>query len=159
MKELEYITDDTQYGIKITDDLIDNIISICDMSNRKETGGILIGYYSSDQKWAHITLATRPTKDSKHSFCTFFRGVWGLMHLLDNEWEKNGCYYIGEWHYHPRALPIPSPKDIKQMMLFSRDLQLKCPEPILLIVGGDSTGWSHSLHLIVQNNVLNMQLK
>lgn len=159
MNELKYISDDEIYGIRISEDLINSVTSICNSFGPKETGGILIGYYAYDQKWANITIATEPTKDSIHGWNTFFRGVLGLKELLDHEWEKNQCFYIGEWHYHPRALPIPSPKDIRQMIRFSKNSKLKCPEPILLIIGGDKyCGWSHSINLIVQNKAQKFHL-
>ncbi len=157
MQVFDYVSDNNRFGIRIPEDLINKAILICN-SSKKETGGILIGDYSSDQRWANIKDATNPPKDSKYGFSTFFRGIHGLKELLDYEWKNNGCYYIGEWHYHPKVLPHPSPKDIRQMILFSKDYELKCPEPILLIIGGDkSFGWSYSLNIIVQNEVINLK--
>lgn len=156
MQVFEYVSDDNRYGIRIPENLINKAILICN-SSKKETGGILVGYYSSDQKWANIINVTNPPRDSKHGFFTFFRGIHGLKELLDYEWKNNGCFYIGEWHYHPKALPQPSQKDIGQMIIFSKDYELKCPEPILLIIGGHkSSGWSYSLNIIVQNEVLKL---
>ncbi len=41
-------------------------------------GGILIGNYSSNQAIANILQITPPPKNSRHSKCTFYRGIDGL---------------------------------------------------------------------------------
>jgi integrative and conjugative element protein (TIGR02256 family) len=159
MQVLEYVSENNRFSISIPKRIINKAIHICS-SSKKETGGILVGYYSSNQKWAHIKDVTNPPKDSQKGFSTFFRGVCGLKELLDFEWKNNGHYYIGEWHYHPKSSPQPSQTDIEQMIFFSKDYGLKCPEPILLIIGGDKyLGWSHSLSVIVQNEVLSLNLE
>ena len=102
---------------------------------RQETGGILIGNYDQGQSLASIKQITGPTSDSRGSFSWFERGTRGLKKLLDENWER-GFYYLGEWHFHPFNSPTPSGQDIQQMQDIAKSTIYKCPEPILIIIGG-----------------------
>ena len=65
-------------------------------------------------------------------------------------WEQ-GLYYLGEWHYHPKASPLPSSTDVNQMFRFANSSDLKCPEPILVIFGEDLG--KESIFVGVFNNI------
>lgn len=103
--------------------------------NQTETGGIIVGYYSDNLLEVYITNFYNPPKDSKLGVASFVRGVNGLEKLLQNEW-KHGKYYLGDWHLHPYNNPIASCQDLKQLTLNSKDNDLHCPEPIMVIIGG-----------------------
>lgn len=114
----------------------ENILQTCEKSVNKETGGILIGYYTDDLTTAVVTEATPPPKDSRSDYTRFYRGMDGLKRLLIRRWkEPRRCYYLGEWHYHPVKNVEPSPNDINQMVKISREENYKCREPIMLVVG------------------------
>lgn len=106
----------------------------------KETGGILIGYYSDDLSWANVTKATAPPAGSVHYAFSFIREGKPLARLLDRYWKKKQ-YYIGEWHFHPNASAEPSSTDRNTMCSLASTESLHCPEPVLLIVGGNSKKW------------------
>ena len=103
--------------------------------SNKETGGVLCGYYTEDKVSAVITDFLGPTKDSIFRRASFVRGVYGLKEILDKKW-KEGEYYLGDWHLHPYSAPIASGQDLSQLMQNSKDSDLKCPEPIMIIIGG-----------------------
>lgn len=136
-KKFIYQSEDEKYGLEIDKDSINRILEYCQKASPKETGGIVIGYYSVDSKWAIITDITGPPKDSVCKNRYFYRGIKGLQKLLDLKWEKRKSYYLGEWHFHPNYLAESSRIDNIQMMHFANDRLLNCPEPLLLIVGGD----------------------
>lgn len=115
---------------------VEQIIKLCQEANNLETGGILIGNYTEDQITAQVTEVTKPSTDSKSNLTTFVRGVEGLQKLLNFRWKQHR-YYIGEWHYHPFASPNPSTIDLNQFAEFARDKKMHCPEPVLLIFGGN----------------------
>jgi integrative and conjugative element protein (TIGR02256 family) len=152
-----YLTTDNQFRVVIASDVFDAIIKQCEKSTGNETGGILIGHYSNSQKTAIITSATAPTVDTIMCPTSFFRGKQGLKTILDNLWDS-GDYYVGEWHYHPFASSKPSNQDIRQMIDFSKNDKLKCPEPILIVIGGDSyNGWEDSLRVFYLGNVISLK--
>lgn len=127
-------TDNNLYKVIISKDAYERMREYCKSSNFNETGGILIGNYSDDQKTANILKVTPPPQNSHKTKCTFKRGTAGLKDILDIMWEK-GLYYLGEWHYHPKASSLPSGTDVNQMVRFANSSDLKCPEPILVIIG------------------------
>jgi integrative and conjugative element protein (TIGR02256 family) len=105
-----------------------------------ETGGILIGRYTAAHDCALVTGVLGPPPDSRGGRTWFDRGVGGLQALLDRVWGQRRDFYLGEWHYHPFAAPGPSGKDYKQMNEIAATVSWKCPEPVLVIVGGDPRG-------------------
>lgn len=132
-----------------------NILKHCVEAKPRETGGILIGHYSKDGTTAIINEATPPPEDSLHKPSNFLRGTKKLVDKLNVEWER-GYYYLGEWHYHPNSSANPSLTDRKQMIYLSKDKELNCPEPILLIIGESKDGWI--IHIEVCSNKQNIIL-
>ena len=156
MDNLLFQDKNQSYSVKFDTKAYEQMLYYCAISNPYETGGILIGNYSSNQAIANILQITPPPKNSSHSKCTFHRGIDGLKRILDLAWDQ-GQYYLGEWHYHPNASTAPSNIDKNQMIVLSQDQKLKCPEPILIIVGGYQDSWNISARLFVnkQEIILN----
>lgn len=139
-----------KYNIELDMKVYKEMICYCSISYPYETGGILIGNYSSNQTTANILKILPPSKKSKSTKNTFYRSNDGLIKELDLAW-RYGQYYLGEWHYHPNASSVPSDIDRKQMELLSQDLKLKCPEPILIIIGGSQNNWDIDIRLFVNS--------
>lgn len=147
MSKIRFKSFDDEFSVQMTDIILKDMYCECIKSKNNETGGILIGKYSEDRSIAFIIEITGPPKNSKQKKYTFERGVDGLNEILDNRWDL-GYRYIGDWHFHPNSSPIPSMIDDMQMKKFANDKLLNCPEPILLIIGGNnSNGWEFSLHV------------
>jgi integrative and conjugative element protein (TIGR02256 family) len=138
MSELLYLNEEDSFGLEIKDRMVSTIYKMCKDSYPNETGGILIGKYSTDLKRAQLTIVTGPPADSKSGKTWFHRGTNGLQQLLDEVWERDGAFYLGEWHYHPRGYPNPSIHDIVEMKRISKYKAYNCPEPILIIAGSTS---------------------
>ena len=139
---IEFHSLNKSYGIRISFENILYIEKLCAMSLPNETGGILIGQYSSDCKWAEITNITKPPVGSIQRRGSFTRSGKMLLPLLDSFWKKDQ-YYIGEWHFHPYSSPFPSATDLQTMHSLSEEEYLHCPEPILIIVGGKPSAWAY----------------
>ncbi|AIS32352.1 hypothetical protein BRM9_1538 [Methanobacterium formicicum] len=151
MSKIKFKSLNNEFCVEINDLIISNIQNICIDARTNETGGILIGNYL-DKNNAIIIEITGPSKDSKQSACKFNSGINGLIKLLNNKWNL-GQYYIGEWHSHPDSSPQPSKIDDMQMKKLSIDKALKCPEPILLIIGGNrDKGWELSVHVYTKDS-------
>lgn len=132
--------------VEISNPIVEKIIHVCMQSYPFECGGILIGLYSEDCKTASITDIS--SQNGKYR-TRFLRIDSGLMKLLKEQW-RNGKYYVGEWHYHPDNSPKPSSTDISTMHNLCTAKDLKCPEPILLIIGGSKKYWSFNLSVITK---------
>jgi len=132
-----FCTTDKNYSLTIEGKLMEKLLKICRGSDGKETGGILIGYYNPNHDNAIVTDVSSPPTDSKRGPTSFIRGIRGLQSWLNRLWKRQRHYYLGEWHFHPFADPTPSMTDIGQLKKFSKTPSLRCPEPVMLIIGDD----------------------
>lgn len=144
-------TPDRRFGVTLSGDVLGELLRHCVAADDHETGGLLIGAYTDRFDMAVVHRVTGPSPDSQAGPTWFRRGVQGLQELLQKRWRMEGDYYLGEWHFHPGALPQPSGDDHAQMQTISRSPPYRCPEPILVILGGDPAGeWSVSAQVYPQ---------
>lgn len=142
-KSLEFWSDDRRFGLRIPKREVSKILRMCAHSGSKEIGGILVGYYTAALDCAVVSVISKPPPDSRFGGNWFHRGIQGLQSLIDRFWYANQHYYLGEWHFHPYDLPVPSQQDMQQLKKIASSIPYRCPEPVLFIVGGNPTGeWS-----------------
>lgn len=152
---MKYEDKEKSFYVSISQLVISNIVEKCQMASPKETGGILIGNYSSNLKVAYITEAIKHTDDSSAGRSWFKRGTKGLKKLLINYWPDNK-YYLGEWHFHPGNFPCPSRADINQMNAISTNRKFNCSEPILLIAGQVNTKFVVSIQIFIEDKMITL---
>ncbi|QJB42442.1 Mov34/MPN/PAD-1 family protein [Chitinophaga oryzae] len=148
MEYKRFKTADDRFQVELGSKVLSQILTQVAISGRYETGGILIGRYSGRYEYALIESATKAPRDSKRGYTWFNRGVQGLQRLLNIHWNKQH-YYLGEWHLHPFASAIASGTDISQMFAISKNVKYHCPEPILLIVGGNADEYELKVYIAV----------
>jgi len=136
MADFEFWSTDRKYGLRIPEKEIAHILELCAQSKPYETGGILIGCYTTAHDCALVTAVSRAPSDSKRGRTHFVRGVRGLQRWIDYLWRRKHSYYLGEWHFHPGGLSHPSRTDAVQMRSIAEAADYQCPEPILVIIGG-----------------------
>ena len=117
-----------------------SMLSLCEQANDLETGGILVGRYSSDGTIAHVEEALGPPSGSRSTSTGFTRSCSGLSEVLRRKWTRRQ-YYLGEWHFHPQGRSGPSWQDRRQMAEIGSDAAYCCPTPILVVVGGSVGSW------------------
>lgn len=137
MAEHAYWSEDRRYGVRIAGELIAKMVRLCAQAAGDETGGILVGHYTVALNCAVIRAVSRAPSDSARGRTWFDRGVRGLQRWIDRLWARERYYYLGEWHFHPQGAPLPSATDIRQMEQVAASVNYRCPEPILVIIGGD----------------------
>ncbi len=120
--------------LELPDDVAKYMRRRTSRAKAKETGGILIGYYSADLNLATVLRATGAPNDSRSGSTWFTRGIAGLDEMLRRAWRADQ-HYLGEWHYHPGGLPEASPSDRAQMHKIASDPKMQCATPVLLILG------------------------
>ena len=136
IQDLELRSTDQRFGIFVPKAEVYRLVTFCSDAFSRETGGVLLGSYNSDGRLAVVSRLTPPPSDSRFGTSWFVRGTRGLTQLLDSLWNHTGEYYLGEWHFHPEFSPRPSLTDRKQMRSIARSRLYRCPEPLLVIVGG-----------------------
>lgn len=148
MNELEFWSSDRRFGLRVSAKALEEMLARCAEARTVEVGGILVGEYTPSHDCAVVYTATGPSSDAEASRYTFVRRTAGLQSLLDRRWRRERRYYLGEWHFHPGAGPTPSGTDRFQLQAIAADAGYRCPEPILLILGGSPpVEWSVSAHV------------
>lgn len=138
----QFKSDDQAFGVQIPARAMSHLLRVCRSEAPHETGGILVGTYSAALDCAIIDEVCFSPPDSQVGRYTFFRGIQGLRVRLAAAWTERHAYYLGEWHSHPYAQPIPSCTDNRQLVEISRAGEYHCPEPVLLVVGNRMTSVS-----------------
>lgn len=137
MKEfLMWWTNNEEFGIKISLELVNEMQNAFDNCEGFETGGVLLGKYI-ERHCAEITSITTAPTDSAAGQTWFHRGIRKLQEMIDSLWKQKREYYLGEWHCHPMGAAKPSKVDIQTMENIAKSDAYKCPEPILIIMGGE----------------------
>ncbi len=148
MSDLLLWSKDRKYGLSLKESILLEGLKECADSDSQETGGILVGYYTTAHDCAVITALSGPPEDSIRKPSLFERGTRGIQSWIFNLWREQRYFYLGEWHFHPGGASVPSHDDTEQMRKLSKDRKLKCPEPILLIIGGDPKGaWTANAYV------------
>ncbi len=127
---------DGRFNFELPGPIVQEMLEQCARSYPMETGGILVGHYSDDSKFAHVTDLVPAPSDSKLNRLSFQRGIRGVQKLLNQMWPRRR-YYLGEWHFHPDGSASPSGTDANQMRSIACTESYHCPEPVLLILGGN----------------------
>lgn len=139
---IHFISSDKRFELCLPGELMNQVLARCSAAGSCETGGILVGKYSRDRRIAEVTAISDSPEDSVEGHTIFIRGIRGLCRWLQNLWRSDSHYYLGEWHFHPGLNIQPSMLDKGTMTDIARAEAYKCPEPILLIVGGNEAhGW------------------
>lgn len=139
-EDLVFRSDDGRFGLTLSAPQVRTLLRHCLAGLPDETGGILAGRYSEQREMAFVRAVLPAPADSLIGRATFERGTAGTRPWLDQLWRERGLYYLGEWHSHPFASPDPSPQDRQSMRGRSLVQAYACPEPLLLILGGDPGG-------------------
>jgi integrative and conjugative element protein (TIGR02256 family) len=98
------------------------IISHAAKLYHNECGGILIGKVIDKETTSSPTLFKR--------IADFFNNALQQLFIQ----TKGKTYYLGDWHSHPDAAPIPSGTDYKAMEEIALNPRIRTETPILLIL-------------------------
>jgi len=136
MVDVEFWSEDGRFGLRVPGEMLSRVLELSRQASPLETGGILTGFYTDAHNLAVVTQATGAPRDSESGRTFFVRGTAGLQRWLNRLWRKERRFYLGDWHSHPGEVPHPSPTDEVQLEEIAGGESRKCPEPVLLLVGG-----------------------
>ncbi len=128
-----------RYTVLISLSCLDKITQLAKNRYPNEVGTPLVGWYSEDGFNAYVLDVGPSSSDSKGALRSFCRGRKGLRRFFAELWGlyHGNRFYVGEWHSHPGAAPIPSTLDDITQSAISANLRTNCPESILVIIGGN----------------------
>lgn len=154
MSNKQFRSSDKRFGVQISETEMTKAVKQCAKARRNETGGILVGKYTKSLDFAVVTSVSDAPGDSQAGGTWFRRGIAGLQSWLNGLW-KSKAYYLGEWHFHPFAAALPSGDDLEEMKSIANTESYHCPEPILMIIGGDpKKAWHVRVFVYVQTSGL-----
>lgn len=125
--------------------LVSEILSQAGRDSERETGGVLMGYSGPGMDGADnvvITHIVGPGPRAEHERTSFVPDYDWQNCEIAGIYEKSGrrASYLGDWHTHPRAAPIPSERDLSTLRRIALHKEARCPQPLMAIVGADDVG-------------------
>ncbi|MBN8600333.1 MAG: ThiF family adenylyltransferase [Planctomycetes bacterium] len=145
-------------SISLPSTVRDFIFTEVALSPTAETGGILIG--KIDGGTAIVIRATGPGPKAVRTATRFERDVEFAQQELDAESSKDASMvYIGEWHSHLVANPVPSGMDVLSLTGIAQSSNYTTNCPIMLICGfdpekmtvGELKGWVFPIESSMRN--------
>ena len=135
---LKWHSDCEQYTVLIPEACLLKMTKMAETHYPNEVGTSLVGCYSDDGFEAFVLDLAPLSSDSKGSLTSFYRGIAGLQKFFAKlrKTFSGKRHYVGEWHSHPDAAPIPSGTDDRNQREITADRKTNCPECILIIIGG-----------------------
>jgi integrative and conjugative element protein (TIGR02256 family) len=117
-----------------------------------ETGGVLLGW--RDATDVCVTNIIGPGPRATHDRTSFMPDADWQAEQVALLYSQSGrrLAYLGDWHTHPGAAPIPSARDRKTLRVISRHRPARCPNPIMVILGQVHEGerWTTAGHSVVR---------
>jgi integrative and conjugative element protein (TIGR02256 family) len=99
-----------------------------------EAGGVLLGRRRG--KHFEVVHATQPLRTDKRTRMSFVRESFGHQEQAMELWKasRREVGYLGEWHSHPEASPLPSSVDVRQWQQHAQETSDKLP--LLAVITG-----------------------
>lgn len=108
-----------------------------DSTAPKETGGILLGYWSHDPVAPVVTHAVGPGPRAVHRRSSFIPDYdYHEAQVADVYLRSSGTLtYLGDWHTHPGHPGYLSVKDKEVLRRTALAKEARAPRPVMLILG------------------------
>ena len=112
LKERRYNLPDSDQQILLSQSVLEVFSAYRQLKAETESGGLLFAEFNFPQ--ICITEASPPHSSDKR-WRTFFIPNRVLQRRLIRSHFKKGLHFVGEWHTHPMAVPVPSGVDLESM--------------------------------------------
>jgi integrative and conjugative element protein (TIGR02256 family) len=117
-----------------------------------ETGGVLMGYSLSEEKWL-VTYASGPGPQAIHHPSSIMFDDDHLKKLVRKLSRKRRWKYIGDWHSHTIRRLSPSKGDKRTLWLKASQSVYMSSSPLMLIVGLDKQQQLRARGFILGNHL------
>lgn len=155
---MRFINQTIGLSVDICDKVIDKIVDAGLVHYPNEFGGLLIGIYSEDKCSVNISNIILPIT-FKSSKVSFDRGTDGLKEMLMDYFDGTPSkIYVGEWHTHPNAAPIPSGTDIHALQEIVNSDSVNINNPVMLIVGLTETSIEFGFYVYLNKKIYKYEM-
>lgn len=129
-----------------------------DCAYPRETGGVLIGYWSKPYTEVVITEMIGPGPCALHKRSCFSPDASYQDLEIARVYHESGRLhtYLGDWHTHPDASPYLSRIDRQTLRRISDYTPARAPVPLMGVLGF-GTPWSFQVWGYVPSNFLRFQ--
>lgn len=105
-----------------------------------ETGGVLMGYWGTAPAEPVVTEMIGPGPGAARTTESFRPDHDYHLQEISNRYHSSGnrVVYLGEWHTHPDGKPVLSTKDIKTLRRIAKYKPARAPNPIMLLLTGET---------------------
>ncbi|MBV1718262.1 MAG: Mov34/MPN/PAD-1 family protein [Desulfarculus sp.] len=102
----------------------------------KETGGILVGYWSADKKEVVVTNIISAGPNAHHGRVIFKPDHEYQQQELDRilNFGAEPLFYLGDWHTHPNGKLKLSILDMITLWRIARNPEAYAPTPVMLVL-------------------------
>nr|WP_199000946.1 ThiF family adenylyltransferase [Flavobacterium sp. ASV13] len=127
-----YVEQLTKNCLYISEETLIKIKSELDKHYPNEFGGVFVGFKENDLIIVKDILLPDKYENGK---TVFIRHPGTLNERLQSIFEETSgkIIYLGEWHSHPDASPMPSQTDIKTMKEIAENNEINNINPLLMI--------------------------
>jgi integrative and conjugative element protein (TIGR02256 family) len=109
-------------------------------AHHEEAGGVLLGRHLRGCRDMVVDEVTSPMPGDARMRLAFHRSKTPHQEVMDERWRtsEGTCLYLGEWHTHPEASPLPSRIDTQDWLRRLETDQFHGASLFFLIVGIDA---------------------
>jgi integrative and conjugative element protein (TIGR02256 family) len=119
---------------------LDAMTAEADERAPNETGGVLLGYWSSARDTAVVEHVVGPGPRALHRLTEFVpdhgHQASEIARLFRR--ERGNLDYLGDWHTHPVGPLTLSWKDQFTLRRIAQDGAARAPQPVMLLLAGGS---------------------
>ncbi len=117
-----------------------------DRAMPKETGGVLLGYWSADRTDVVVTECVGPGSKAVHRRSTFVPDHAYHEREVARAYRASGrsITYLGDWHSHPFGPLRLSTADLLTQIRIGRSATARAPEGLMLIIA-ESEPWKFGI--------------
>lgn len=134
---MEFIDEDSEVRLLFDKSVTDFYLKYMkEFDFKVESGGIIVGSLNPADGQVLITDVTTPFRRDQRGANSFRRAEYGHQQEMDRLWENSNHTktYLGEWHTHRHAVPVPSFVDSKDWIRIGQ-IELNYKQPFFVIVG------------------------
>ena len=148
----EYSEEEGNQLLLVDNHLLDIIQQHLKEHYPKEFGGIFVGSESPEGAIISQILVPDRYRNGKTVFVREPKDLNERLKLIHKE-TKGRIVYLGEWHSHPNASPVPSATDRKAMIDISNDEKVNNSSPVLMIAGLYSNKVENMIYRVKTNQL------
>lgn len=128
--------------VLVLPDAVDRVVAEVERAGHNETGGLLLGWRRGDLAVLAVAHVTGPGADATVTPTRLRLDTAGLQDEVD-DWfmsTEGEITYLGDWHLHHAANPVPSQTDRRSAYEISVKPEIGVPEPLIVILGLSGAG-------------------